>query len=117
MSYPNLNTSKTVTITNGASLSAASATLKGYCVVGVITDSAWDTNAMTFQVSADGTNYFNLYKEGTEYNLAGVVASAYNAVDPAVFMGAVNLKVRSGTAAAAVNQAGAAVVTLVLKAM
>jgi hypothetical protein len=105
----------TVTVANGASLSGAAQLLPNDGrLVAIIMDAAWDTNAVTFQVSVDGTNYFNLYNEGTEYSLAGVVASAYNAVDINVFLAARYVKVRSGTAAAAVNQVGDAVVTLVM---
>jgi hypothetical protein len=114
MSTPNLQSSKTVTVANGASLSGSSGLLEGaQRLLGIITDSAWDTNAVTFQGSVDGTNFFNLYKEGTEYSLAGVVASTYQALDPVVFLGVRAVKVRSGTAAAAVNQTGDAVITLV----
>jgi hypothetical protein len=105
----------TVTVANGASLSGAAQLLPpNGRLVGVITDAAWDTNAMTFQVSVDGTTYVNLYNAGTEYSMAGIVASAYNAVNPDVFSGARYVKVRSGTAGTAVNQVGDAVVTLVM---
>jgi hypothetical protein len=73
-------------------------------LVAIITDAAWDTNAMTFQVSVDGTNYFNLYNEGAEYSIAGVTASTYRRVDMSMFYAARFLKVRSGTSAAAVAQ-------------
>ena len=103
-----------VTIGAGASLSGATIDLDTLGTpVAVITDAAWDTNAMTFQASVDGTNFFNVYNEGTEYSLAGVVASAFNRIDQQVFFGAAKLKVRSGPAAAGVNQADATVVTLV----
>ena len=102
----------TVTDADGESLSGASAALRGR-LVGVITPSGWDTQAMTFQVSHDGTNYTNLYNEGTEYSIAGVVASAYNRVDAAMFFGARAVKVRSGTAGTPANQSGAVILTLV----
>jgi hypothetical protein len=105
----------TVTIANGASLSGAGVILPDHGrLVGIITDAEWDTNAVTFQACVDGTNFFNLYDEGTEYSLAGVVASTYNRVDMNVFLGVRQVKVRSGTAAAAVNQVGATTITLVL---
>ena len=105
---------RNVTITNGTSLSGA-LDVADYTVVGVITDSAWDTNAMTFQASADGTNFFNLHNAGTEISFAGVTASKYNIIDPALMMGVRAIKVRSGTGAAAVNQVGDTVVTIVIK--
>ena len=102
----------TVTIAAEGSLSGASAALRGR-LVAIITDSAFDTQAVTFQVSHDASTYTNLYNEGTEYSIAGVVASAYNRVDAAMFFGARTVKVRSGTAGAAANQTDATVVTLV----
>jgi hypothetical protein len=106
----------TVTIANGASLSGVAQLLPtSGRLIGVITDAAWDTNAMTFQASVDGTTYVNLYNAGTEYSMAGVVASAYNAVNPDVFSGARYARVRSGTSAAAVNQVGDTVITLVMR--
>ena len=102
----------TVAIAGGESLSTSSGELDGR-LIGVTTDAAWDTQAMTFQASTDGTNFFNLYNQGTEYSLAGVVASAHNRVDVNVFLGVRYVKVRSGTAASAENQGDATTVTLV----
>lgn len=102
----------TVTVADSASLSGSSGELDGR-LIAVITASTWDTAAMTFQASTDGTNFFNVYNEGTEYSLAGVVASAFNRVNVNVFLGARYIKVRSGTAASAVTQSGATIVTLV----
>jgi hypothetical protein len=115
-----LATAHTVTIATGASLSGASERLDpGVRVIGFITDSAWDTNVMSFQGSIDGTNFFNLnFKDasGGEYATGSVVASTYTPVDIGTFFGLRYIKVRSGTSAAAVNQNGASVVTLVLNA-
>jgi hypothetical protein len=113
--FPNFVSSKTVTIANGASLSGASADLAGNGVVGIITAAAWDTNAVSFQGSLNGTDWYNLYNGGTEYSLAGVVASAFCAVNKDLFLGTRYVKVRSGTAGAAANQTGATVVTLVVR--
>lgn len=109
-------TTKTTTVTIGAGASLSGATedmLSLGELVAVITASTWDTAAVTFQASVDGTNFFNVYNEGTEYSLTGVVASAYNRVSINVFLGARYLKVRSGTAGSATNQADATIVTLV----
>jgi hypothetical protein len=103
----------TVTIGAGASLSGSTIDLDTLGnPVAVIVDAAWDTQAMTFQGSVDGTNFFNLYKESTEYSLTAVVASTLHSLDMQAFAGLSHLKVRSGTAAAAANQADATVVTL-----
>lgn len=113
MSVPNLQKTLTVTIGAGASLSGATADLGGWRVIGYITASTWDTQAVSFQVSLDGTNFFNLYYEAAEYTQAGVIASTFHAINPAVFSGARYIKVRSGTAGAAVNQVDATIITLV----
>lgn len=102
----------TVTVLDSASLSDA-ARLYGCRLVGFATDSAWDTQAVTFQRSSDGSTYQNVYDQyNVEYSIPAVVASTYHAVDPAVFIGCRYIKVRSGTAGAAANQNGNTVVTL-----
>ena len=106
---------KAVTVANGTSLSGASADLAGNVVVGILTDAAWDTNAVTFQGSVDGVTYYNLFNGGTEYSLAGVVASSMCGVSKDLFLGARYVKVRSGTAGAAVNQVGDSIVTLLVR--
>jgi len=104
----------TVTIGAGASLSGATIDLATLGIpVAIITDAAWDTQAMTFQGSVDGTTFGNLYKESTEYSLTGVAASTFHSLDQNAFYGVSHLKIRSGTAAAAANQGDATVVKLV----
>jgi hypothetical protein len=111
MSHPELTYSKTVTIAAGASLSDA-ATFPGYRLVGFTTDAAWDTQAVTFQTTYDGTNYANHYNEATEYSQAAITASTNHSVNVESFLGVRGVKVRSGTAGAAANQVDATVVTL-----
>lgn len=105
----------TVTIADSASLSGASIDLGGYGLVGLMTPSGWSTQAITFQVSQDGSNWFNLYDKDGEVVLASVPASAYVALNPATFYGARYVKVRSGTSGSAANQSGGDVVTLVYR--
>ncbi len=105
----------TAVIGAGDSLSAAAdLTGKGQ-VVGLITDAAWDAAPITFQVSADGTSYFNLRYNGSEFAESNPGASAYVALDPVPFTGALKIKVRSGTSGSAVAQADATTVTLVCR--
>lgn len=103
----------TGTITNGQSLSGAIDLTAAGTPLAIITDAAWDTNAMTFQGSFDNVTYFNLREMGVEVSIAGVVASSMEHLDFAQFLGLRYLKVRSGTAAAAVAQVGDTVVTIV----
>ena len=109
-----LSVAKTVTVADGASLSDAAFT-EYLELCGVITDSGWNTAALTFQGSHDGTNYFNIWNGASELSYAAVVASTWVAFDPALFLGIPYIKVRSGTSASAVNQTGDSVVTLVLR--
>jgi hypothetical protein len=106
---------KTVTIADGQSLSDAAQLLPhDGRLAAFITPAGWAANAVTFQASVDGVNYFNVYDEGAEYTCAAVPASAYCRVDMNVFHTARYIKVRSGTAAVPANQAGGDIVTLVM---
>ena len=103
----------TGTITSGASLSGAIELRTMGTPVALQTDAAWDTNAITFQGSYDGVVYTNLRNMGVEVSIPGVVASSLEGLDLQQFLGLRFIKVRSGTAAAAVNQVGDTVITLV----
>jgi hypothetical protein len=76
---------------------------------------AWTAAAITFQVSADGSNWYDLYTEGGEYTLTSSVVGASRTivVDPAVFIGIRYLKIRSGVSGTTVNQASQRDLTLV----
>ncbi len=101
----------TVTIANGASLSGA-VDLGGRKLVGIIMPDTWTAAALTFQASPDGTNFFNVYDDPTERRLT-VAASYYSALNISDWVGFRWLKIRSGTAASAVNQAAERTLTLV----
>jgi len=76
---------------------------------------AWTAADITFQVSADGSTYCNLYEEdGTEFTLT-VGASYHVMISPDSLWGAHWIKVRSGTAGTPVNQAAARTITLVTR--
>lgn len=109
----------TATIANGASLSAEVDLGLGLHVVGIITDSAWDTNVMSFQAAtASGGTFVDVYTiAGSEIVTGSLVASHWHAFDPVDLRSVRYLKVRSGSSGAAVNQSGATVVTLVLGAV
>lgn len=105
--------SNSVTIANGESLSGAVTMNPDWKLIAVMPASTWDTAAMTFQISIDGTTFANVYNEATEYSLSSVVAAGYNRIDMLMFLGARAIKVRSGTAASATNQTSETTVTLV----
>ena len=104
-------TTTTVTISGSASLSGAAVLTTGR-VVGFATDASWTPQAVTFQISPYGNTFYNLYNEGTEYSIASMPASAYTSVNPAVFLGANQVKVRSGTSGSAIAQGSATTLTL-----
>jgi hypothetical protein len=94
------------TIANGAALSGA-IDLDGYTLCGIQMPSAWTTANLTFQVSADGATYADVYSDsGGEYTVTAA-ASRYIVLNPADFAGMRFLKVRSGTTGTPVNQGGA----------
>lgn len=109
------------TIASGASLSSAislqsnATTYCGLRIFGIIMPSEWTSANLTFQVSADGVTYQNLYDaNGTEIT---VVAGASRTIqlDPAVFAAIPYIKVRSGTSGTAVNQGAARTIGLILR--
>lgn len=109
----------TATIADSASLSGAVdlSSNKG-TLVAIQTPAGWTTAVITFQASYDGSTWCNLYNaSGVEVATGSIVASYYVALDPADFAGIRYLKVRSGTAAAAVAQAGGDTLQLVLRAV
>jgi hypothetical protein len=105
---------QTVTVLDGQSLSEA-AIMGNLELCGVVTDSGWNTAALTFQGSYDNVTYFNIWNGAAELAYAAVAASTWVMFDPAIFLGIPYIKVRSGTGASAVNQTGDSVVTLILR--
>ena len=103
----------TCTIENGGSLSGA-VDLGGRKLVAIVMPSGWDAAGMTFQASPDGVNFFNVYDGATERNLT-VAASYYSALNIADWVGIRWVKIRSGTAASAVNQTAERTLTLVIQ--
>ena len=104
-----------VTIASGTSLSAA-VNCGGLRLFGLVMPAAWTTANLTFQMSHDGgATWVNMYDaSGTELTTPAA-ASRFIAVDPAQFAAVTLIKVRSGSAATAVNQAQDAVVSLILR--
>jgi hypothetical protein len=107
-------TSVTATIANGASLSGA-VSLAGAGLLRILMPAAWTAAALTFQVSPDDGTYYDLYgDDGVEYSVTVAAARAVT-LDVTRFVGISFLKVRSGTASAAVNQGGSRALLLVTR--
>lgn len=104
----------TTTITAGASLSSA-IDLGGGVLAGIIIPSTWTTASLTFQVSNDGVNYYNLYDEYGSEVTATPAAGTFMRLSAGDYFGVPQIKLRSGTAASAVNQVSTARLILVLR--
>jgi hypothetical protein len=108
--------SGTVTIANGASLSDG-IDLGSSALAGILMPAAWTAAGLSFAVSTSlaGT-YVPLWNSfGAEYIIASAsaVASQHIVIPLVDFAGIQFIKVRSGTAAAAVNQGAARILTLI----
>lgn len=96
---------QTVTIASGASLSTA-AHIGGRTVVGIqMPASGWDSAGITFQASADGVTYVNMYTTAAEVSFITTVdADRWIMFQPTQLIAGPYIKIRSGTAATPVNQ-------------
>lgn len=111
-----LTKTATVTIANGAALSGAVCLGSGVlCAIKM--PAAWTAADLTFQVSDDrGVTWDELLDaNGTAVTVSGPGAAERLELDAADFKSSVFLKVRSGTAAVAVNQAAARTLTLITR--
>jgi hypothetical protein len=95
-----------VSIAINTSLSAA-VNLRGGLLAAVEMPAAWDAANLTFQVSGDGSNFFNLYDEFGAEVTALADASRVIRLEPTQWAGIKEIKIRSGTAGVAVNQTAA----------
>ena len=109
-----------VTIESGQSLSSVarlrSENLTQLCTpTAILMPSAWTTAGLTFQVSVDGTTFFNLYDDSGAEVSVSTAANRAVYIPAAYFWGMRFLKVRSGTAAAPVNQGAARTLQVVCR--
>lgn len=106
---------KNVPIPAGASGISGDVDLGPYRLGGIAIPSSWITaTSITFQASADGTNWYNLFDEvGTEISI-GVAASRLARLSLADWLSLRWLRLRSGTSGAPVNQTNSPVLTLIL---
>ncbi len=104
---------RTVTILNGASLSAA-VDIDGSTVVGIVMPAAWTAANLTMQMSADDSTHNNAYDEFGAEKTITAAASRYILLNPSDFLGADSIKLRSGTSATPVNQGADRSITVVL---
>jgi len=110
------------TILSGASLSdvaqpayAPAASLGHMLVYGIVMPDTWTAANLTFQISADGTNYTNVYDANGAEVTINADASRFILIPPALCLSGGFIKVRSGSAAAAINQGGDRVIKLLAR--
>lgn len=101
-------------IANGASLSAA-VNIGEKVAIGILMPAAWDAANMTFQGSVDGASFSNVYDSSGNELTVTAAASRYIYLDPTVFVGLNQIKVRSGTNATPVVQTAARALTIVTR--
>jgi hypothetical protein len=98
----NLTLTDTVTIASSGTTSTALTLQGGRVPLAIVTPSALTGAAFTFQASTDGTNFFNLYNEATQYSV-NVGASRYIALNPDVFHAIRYIRIVSGSSEAALR--------------
>lgn len=105
-------------IASGQSLSGQ-VNLGGYTLVGIVVPAAWIAAGISFQASADdGATWAELVDStDTAISVSSITGAAFVAIDPTKWRGVRSIKVRSGTAAAPVNQTSAVVLTLLTRAV
>ena len=108
-------TTTTATIDAGASLSAGIRLPNAHYLAAILLPAAWTAAGITFQGSADGVTYGDIHaSDGTELTLT-VAAGQLVTLTADALRAVPFLKVRSGTAAVAVNQAAARTLTLITR--
>src|SRR5579885_1664348 len=103
----------TATIASGQALSAA-VNLGAKTLVGVAMPAAWDVADLSFQVSVDGGTTWLEFSDGALVSRT-VAAGQFLSLDPSLFAGVTAIKVRSGSAASAVNQSADRALGLAVK--
>ncbi len=103
-----------VTISAGSALSAA-VQLGDRHAVGIEMPGAWTAANLTFQASADGSTYRDLYDDSNNEYAVNADADRYLILNPADFAGIRFLKIRSGTSSSPVNQSAQRTLKLVMR--
>lgn len=105
---------KSVTIASGASLSDL-ANVAEMSLCGVFMPTAWTAAGLALEASQDGVNFYPVYNlDGASVWAGTVGADRYVPINRAITLGALYLKVRSGTSAVPVNQGAARALGLAL---
>lgn len=104
-----------VTIPAAGSITAAPIGVDNVCLVGIVMPAGWTAAALTFQGSADGSAFANMYdNNGAEVTIQAA-ASRYIVVPPLSLVGLKSINVRSGTSGTPVTQGSAQTMTFVFR--
>ena len=100
----------TFTIDNSGNLSAT--VFIGNTPVRITMPAAWTAAQLTFQVSQDGTTFYNKYdQEGTEFTIEAAALRSID-LDPGEWLAVPYLKIRSGTSGTPVAQNAERLITV-----
>lgn len=104
--------SLTTTIATGATGLSGAIDLDTGTLSALIMPAAWTAAGLSFQISVDGTNFFDFYdKTNAEITMSVAASRAYQ-LDPSNWLGIRYMKIRSGTTGTPVNQAASRTITL-----
>ena len=104
-----------ISIQSGTSMSDL-LNLGGLRLFGLTIPSDWTTADITFQMSPDeGVTWFDVHDASGQPAKVSASADGFFAVDPRCFASIQNLRVRSGTAGAEVQQTGDRSLQLILR--
>lgn len=119
MADPYLIDAIPVPIPAGATGLSAAVGIGGKTLVGIVIPAGWVTASLSFQASGDGGLTFGelLDETATAKSVSSIAGGVYTviAVDPTKWRGINEIKVRSGTSGAAVNQTGAPTLLLLVR--
>lgn len=118
MADPLVQQQISVTIPAGVSGISGAVPLGDKTLVGIVIPANWVTASLSFQASADDTNFGELLDStATAIAITSVTGGALVviALDPTKWRGVRTIKVRSGTSAAPVNQTNSPVLTLLTR--
>lgn len=107
---------RTATIPESDSITPA-IQIGGSALVGIVMPATWTAANITLQGSHDGVTFNNMYDSAGIEKTITAAAARYITLEPADFVGCDEIKIRSGTAAAHIDQDDARTITLVLVTM
>ena len=106
---------QTVAIAAAGNITGAIRMPPGHYLTAIVMPAAWTAANLTFQGSADGATYNNLYDDADTELTVTAAAARMLVLPPANWCAVPFLKIRSGTAAVPVAQAAARSLVLITR--